>query len=182
VARCRGLIAKMEAGLPTAESNAARAELIMLHVLADLDQVVRAVLSFCDKPGAKDDQLSKIRAALRIGRGSSPYDTELRRQQSTAVKHWIAAYNHMQKTAAYQSERTIASQIAKVMGIGTRTVTRYWQQLKKREPWQAKWAKQIAQSARSAEATLAFKNRQLPNSGRKNKKAKRRQQRIKFGH
>jgi hypothetical protein len=153
-------MAKMEQGLPIAEANAARAELIMLHILGDLDQVIRDLLKFCKRPGPEDDQLPNLRSALRIGRGRSTQDVKLFKQRQAAIALWIQSYLDMQnyhslksprkrsKTKFYKSERAIGSEVAAALNIGLRTVLRYWAQFKQQEPHQGKWTSEIAMRAR----------------------------------
>jgi hypothetical protein len=134
-ARQQQLIVEMEqpAGLPIKDANAARAELIMLDILSELDVVIRDLWRFCRHPGEETKQLPKLHAALRSGRGKRALDVARAKKQWAACELWLKAYNTMQKSMQYRSDRSIAKEIATTLKLDWRTVLRYWQQYK--QPW-----------------------------------------------
>jgi hypothetical protein len=131
-----------------ADYMAALNELIMSHILEELDPLIRDLLNFCDSPQPVDDQLPDLRQALRIGRGQSPHAIALARQREDALLQWNAAYQHMHNTMTLQSDRAIAHEIAEKLGITPRAAWGYWDQLKKAAPSIAESAQQIRASVK----------------------------------
>jgi hypothetical protein len=168
----------MEGGLPLTEFDAVVSELTMQNILTDLDSVICDVLEFSEHPGPKDQQLSKLRATLRIGKKTAPAALASVLEAEKAVQGWIAVYLDMQKTGVYRSPREIAREVADMLNIGARSATRYWDNFKKREPHQAQWAAQIADMAKSP--AKAVKARAAKSVKPKSTKPSRRQ-RLKFG-
>jgi hypothetical protein len=109
-------------------------ELIMSHILEELDPLIRDLERFCDDPGPTDEQLRALRQALRIGRGRSPHDVARARQRENAIQWWHSAYRQMQNTMMLLSDRAIAHEIADRLRISPRAAWGYWQQLKKSDP------------------------------------------------
>jgi len=177
--RRRLLTTTLERGLPFAEYNAVTAEMVMLDILADLDSVIRDVLAFSEDPGSQDDQLSRLRAALRIGKKTAPSAVASRLEAEKAVQGWIAIYLDMQKTGVYRSPRQLALEVACMLNIAARSATRYWDNFKKLMPHQAQWAAQIAARARR---TVKVTRRRATATKSKSKARKPApHQRLKFG-
>lgn len=145
--RAARLIAQLESesGLSPEAHDAAYAELIMLHILEELDPIMAELVSFCDLPPGKDDQLAALRSALRLGKGRTPADAKRTWQRWRAIPLWIEAYDAMQKTCTNRSDRDIAREIGRKLGVDWRTALRHWEEFGRRATWQAAWVSHIRQ-------------------------------------
>ena len=130
--------------------NAAIQELIMLSILLKLDLIIRDLLTNCEDPGVGDDQLKALRGALRIGRGRSFHDVAQLSRAERSIGYWVTAYRTMHYTGTLKSERAIAKEIAKELGISPRTAFNYWQKEKKARPSIAKYARVVRGRIRRA--------------------------------
>ena len=149
------IIKAMEAGLSPEAFEQAASELLEMRILEELDPVIEDLLKFCKNPGQKDDQLPNIRSALRIGVRRAPSDSEKAERKWAIQQRWIDAYLAMQETGAVRSENSIADEIAKDFGVTRRTAINHWNDKKKAEPWQEKWASEIAQRAEAQAERVA---------------------------
>lgn len=135
-------------GIPIREFEELCTERLRLQILEELDPIVGDILAFCESETEGDQQLRVLREALRIDRGHSPYDSALAEKRWEIEQRWIGAYLSMQDSLTYRSENDIAKEIANLAGVSQRTAINYWSDKKNREPWQKKWAKQIANVAK----------------------------------
>ncbi len=135
-------------GNPPDEYEEMTLELLRLHILKELDPIIKDLLTFCQKPPLdKDDQLPNLRSALRIGRGHTPSDSSRVEKQWEIERLWIKAYRDMETTRIYRSEEQILAEIAKAAGVGKTTALSCWRSLKEREPQQLKFSENIARIA-----------------------------------
>lgn len=136
--------------IPSANAESVFGANIFLNILDALDPAIQDIVRFCQDPGPVDDQLPNIRSALRIGKHRAPSDAEKEKRKWHVVSLWIQAYLKMQACqSGYKSETALKKEIASEAKVSESTALNHWKDLKKREPWQAKWAKEIAKRAKN---------------------------------
>jgi hypothetical protein len=137
-----------------AKWNAAIDELVMFNVLDELDPIIRDLLKNCEDQGEDQgvggDPLKALRGVLRIGRGRSFSDVAKITRRQLVVGYWVSAYRTMDYSETLKSERVIADEIAKEVGISRRTAFNYWQQEKKSRPSIGSYAKETRDRIQSA--------------------------------
>ncbi|MFM0031190.1 hypothetical protein PQR70_33740 [Paraburkholderia madseniana] len=135
----------------------AGSELAMIQILEELDPIIQDLLGFCENQPEGKNQLSELRLLLKIDDGRAPRDSAQIERQWQIEQRWVEAYLEMQDSKEYRSEDLLSKQIAEglpaAIQIGPRQVLNHWKDKKKREPWQAKWAKEIEGRAKLFAAT-----------------------------
>ena len=143
------LIKRMEAGIPISEFDEAISEVLHYRILEELDFVVQDLLRCCENSQTdKDAQLVNLNSALRIGKHHSPHDAELAKKRWECVQGWIDAYLRMQETQQYESQSSIAKQLAASLGISKTTAINYWVDKMTCEPIQKHWRDEIVLQAK----------------------------------
>ena len=137
-------------GVSHKEFDEAATELLWMDILDELDPIIQDLLKFCEKQIPVDDQLPNLRSALRIGKGYAPSDSLLPETRWRIEQRWVDAYLKMSRDGEYFSETKIKADIASCEGVSESTALNHWKALKKREPWQAKWATEISVLAKTA--------------------------------
>lgn len=115
-------------------------ELLQLHIMKELDSIIRDLLEIC--VGQSDDNnilapnelLVDLRRALKIGRGHAPSDSTRIKRQREIEKLWIKAYFDMYRTLIFRSDSSIAEDIVRAIGVSKRTAFNCWVNLKECEP------------------------------------------------
>lgn len=154
--RKSNLLQRMESGLPTAEWDEISSEFLHYRILEELDAVIGDLLRYCEKPpSGKDDQLVNLRSALRIGKNHSPYDAKLAETRWLCEQGWIDAFLRIAETGKFESQASIAKRLAATFGISKSAAITYWRGKSEREPWQARWAKEITDRAKLAQRRIA---------------------------
>lgn len=136
-------------GVPIDVFEAVSSELVMIQILEELDPIINDLLRFCEQPKRDDvDPAVQLNSALRIGKHHAPNDSFNVETRWAIEQKWIDAYLAMQDGGDHKSVDKIAQEIAKSMSITKETARNHWNAKKKREPWQANWAKQIEDGAK----------------------------------
>lgn len=141
--------------IPFADADSVFDANIFLCILDALDPAIQDIVKFCEAPGPVDDQLPNIRSALRIGKHHAPSDSEIEKRKWHIVSLWCQAYIKMESHQdIYKSETALKKEIAAKAEVSESTALNHWKELKKNEPWQAKWAKQIATRAKNIDSRV----------------------------
>ena len=135
-------------GIPFKEFEEAITDLLRLQILDELDPIIRDLLTFCENQPIVDDQLVNLRSALRIGKGRAPIDSSRAEIRWEIELRWINAFLEMQDTKHFVSENQMAKQISKALSVSVSTAVNHWREKKAVEPWQEKWAAEIAAAAK----------------------------------
>ncbi len=155
--RKKALIKNCESGLALDEFEKNLAEVLLLNILEELDPIIRDLLTFCKNPGKPDDQLPNLRSALRIGKGHSPYDSDLKEKQWEVEMCWITAYLTMQDDRIYRSQSKIADEICQKLGVSKSTAIKHWKDFCEKLPHQQKWAERITSIAKAMKESAPIK-------------------------
>ena len=154
-------------GIPIKEFEEAGTDLLRLQILDELDPIIRDLLTFCENQPKVDDQLVNLRRALRIGKGHAPIDSSMAEIRWEIQRRWINAFLEMQDTRHFVSENQMAKQISKALGVSVSTAVNHWREKKVVEPWQKRWAAEIAAAAKR------FRRWPAPDSPPANKRRKK---------